>query len=189
MQSWFKKKIFLSPCSKFVQSQYSFRGGGWCCWSICQANCFLALVSWRKDEYQRYIDLQVNKHTSQNAILSNQIYKVSHRVNAHSNTNITINIKFLLKVLAFQFMSDLFSIHPFTCCRPVSDFPMHGGFCQHSNNSLGWSAQLSWSLQHVLWLLELWTEPGTILKRFRYLFNIHTQVRTLCSRPESKTAQ
>lgn len=127
--------------------------------------------------------LLVNKYISQNAFLSNQTFKASHRLNAHPNTNITMSsFKFLLKVLVF-------SVHPFTCCRPVSDFPMHGGFCQHSNNSLGWSAQLSWSLQHVLWLLESWTEPRTILKGFCYLFNIHTQVRTLCSRPESKTAR
>lgn len=28
------------------------------------------------------------------------------------------------------------SIHPFKCFRSLSDFPMHGGFCQHGNNSL-----------------------------------------------------
>lgn len=43
--------------------------------------------------------------------------------------------------------------HPSICPNAsdlLSDFPMHGAFCQHGNNSLGWSARLSLDLQHVL---------------------------------------
>lgn len=43
--------------------------------------------------------------------------------------------------------------HPSICPNAsdlLSDFPMHGVFGQHGNNSLGWSPRLSLDLQHVL---------------------------------------
>lgn len=90
------------------------------------------------------------------------------------------SLSHLSKSLSCQasFFSD-----PFTCCWSLSDFPMHGEACQRSNNSLGWSAQLSCSLQHVLWLLEWRGEQGAIHRRFSYCWTV--QVRTLCSRPGS----
>lgn len=99
----------------------------------------------------------------------------------------TVALQIVLKNVGFSSRCASFS---YVHSHAADLFPMHSGFCQRSNNNLGWSAQLSWSLQHVLWLLESWTEQGGILRRFCYLLNRPSQrdaLQTIGQKVSNKT--
>lgn len=71
-----------------------------------------------------------------------------------------------------------FSSVQFTCCRSLSDFHMLAGSCQRSNNSLGWSAQLSLESTACALIAGIVSQS---FRRSRYLLNRPVQ---RCSAPD-----
>lgn len=109
---------FPSPCSNILIKKLD------CTWPRNSpahkrlVNCLLALISYRKSEYQRHINLLV---TFPKMLFFQIKFIKSQNKSQHSCEQLTISsFKLLRKVLVFRVISDFFSIHPSIQMLPIS---------------------------------------------------------------------